>query len=232
MSGIDITIEGAAGAFSGYLATPAGGGGAGVVVIQEIFGVNKVMRDVSDGLAGDGYTALCPDLFWRQEPGIQLTDQSEAEWQRAFQLFQGFDVDEGIADIDATIGHLRGLEGSSGKVGAVGYCLGGLLAYLTAARTSAECAVGYYGVGIEDKLDEASRISGRLMLHVAEEDQFCPKEAQAKVSDGLASNAHVTIHPYAGVDHAFARVGGEHFDQAAASLANGRTREFFQTNLG
>ena len=229
--GSEITIHGGDGEFMGYLATPATGSGAGIVVIQEIFGVNKVMRDIADGLAADGHVALCPDLFWRQEPGIQLTDQSKAEWARAFELFQGFDVPKGVTDIDATIAHLRAVPGS-GKVGAVGYCLGGLLAYLTAARTSVDCAVGYYGVGIEEKLDEAGAIKGQLMLHIAEADQFVPPEAQAKVRQGLASNSHVTVHSYPGADHAFARIGGEHHDQAAADLANGRSRDFFRANLG
>ena len=230
--GSEITIPGGDGEFMGYLATPPAEGGADIVVIQEIFGVNKVMRDIADGLAADGYVALCPDLFWRQEPGIQLTDQSEAEWQRAFELYQGFDVDKGIADIDASIAHLRAMPGASGRIGAVGYCLGGLLAYLTVARTTADCAVGYYGVGIEGMLDEAGGITGQLMLHIAEEDQFVPPEAQAQVREGLAGNSHVAIHSYPGADHAFARIGGEHHDQAAADLANGRSRDFFRANLG
>ncbi len=231
MSGQDITISGPDGSFGGYLATPASGSGPGVVVIQEIFGVNKVMRDIADGLAAQGYTALCPDLFWRIEPGIQLTDQSQEEWQKAFDLFGKFDVDAGVKDIDATISHLRGLEGSSGKVGAVGYCLGGLLAYLTAARTSADASVGFYGVNIQEKLSEAGNISKPLMLHVATKDQFVPPEAQQAVKDGLSGNANVTIHSYEGNDHAFARVGGEHYDKAAADLANQRTADFFKSNL-
>jgi carboxymethylenebutenolidase len=230
--GSEITIQGGDGGFMGYLATPATPGGAGIVVIQEIFGVNKVMRDIADGLAADGYVALCPDLFWRQDPGIQLTDQSEVEWARAFELFQGFDVPKGVNDIDATIAHLRGMSDGSAKVGAVGYCLGGLLAYLVAARTSVDCAVGYYGVGIEGMLDEAGAIKGQLMLHIAEEDQFVPPDAQVQVLEGLANNSHIAIHSYPGADHAFARIGGEHHDQEAADLANGRSRDFFRANLG
>ena len=231
MSGQDISIAGPDGSFSGYLSTPASGSGPGVVVIQEIFGVNKVMRDIADDLSAQGYVALCPDLFWRLEPGIQLTDQSEAEWQKAFDLFGKFDVDAGVTDIDATISHLRGLEACSGKVGAVGYCLGGLLAYLTAARTSADASVGFYGVNIQEKLDESSNISKPLMLHVASKDQFVPPEAQQAVKDGLAANSQVTIHTYEGNDHAFARVGGEHYDKAAADLANQRTSDFFKSHL-
>ena len=232
MSGSDISIKTADGAMGGYLATPASGSGPGVVVIQEIFGVNKVMRDITDELAAQGYTALCPDLFWRIEPGIQITDQTEAEWQQAFGLYQKFDVDAGMGDIQATVDTLRSHEACSGKVGAVGYCLGGLLAYLTATRTDADAAVGFYGVGIEGKLDEASNISKPLMLHIAEEDGFCSKEAQAQIKAGLDGNAHVTIHSYAGMDHAFAREGGEHYDAAAAGQANQRTLDLFKASLG
>jgi carboxymethylenebutenolidase len=228
----DVTIGAAdGGSFSAYLATPAAGKGPAIVVIQEIFGVNKVMRDLVDGFAAAGYTAICPDLFWRIEPGIQLTDKSEAEWKRAFELYQAFDVDKGVADLKATIATARGHQASSGKVGAVGYCLGGKLAYLTAARTAADCSVGYYGVGIEGALDEAKSIAKPLLLHIAEKDQFCPPEAQAKINAGLKGNSHVTLHTYPGVDHAFARVGGDHYDKAAADLANSRTASFFKANL-
>src|SRR5207248_6986898 len=132
MAGTDITINGPEGSYGAYLAKPSAGSGPGIVVIQEIFGVNKVMRDIADSFAARGYFALAPDLFWRLEPGVQLTDKSEAEWKRAFDLMTRFDVDSGVKDIQASISHVRGLDGCTGKVGAVGYCLGGLLAYLTA----------------------------------------------------------------------------------------------------
>ncbi|HEY8698343.1 MAG TPA: dienelactone hydrolase family protein [Rhizomicrobium sp.] len=231
MTGSDITISGPDGQFGGYLASPSAGSGPGIVVIQEIFGVNKVMRDVADSFAARGYFALCPDLFWRLEPGVQLTDKSDAEWQRAFGLMQKFDPDKGIADIQATIRHLRGLAGATGKVGAVGYCLGGLLAYLTAARTDADASVGYYGVNIDSKLDEANTIAKPLMLHIAEKDQYVKPEAQKKIVDALKTNPRVTIHLYPGMDHAFAREGGAHYDKACADLANGRTSTFFKQHL-
>ena len=123
-----------------------------MVVIQEVFGVNAVMREITDGLAAEGFAALCPDLFWRQEPGLQLDDQNEAELSRAFELFGGFDVDAGVRDIATTLDRLRSEDACNGRVGAIGFCLGGLLAYLTGTRTSSDCAVGYYGVGIEQKL--------------------------------------------------------------------------------
>lgn len=231
MSGTNITIPGPDGDFTGYLAKPAGGTGPGIVVIQEIFGVNKVMRSICDTLAAEGYMALCPDLFWRHEPGIELDDAVDADLQRAFSLYGEFNVDTGIDDIAATISTLRKTDGCTGTVGTVGYCLGGFLAYLSATRTDTDGSVGYYGVAIESKLEEASEITKPLMLHIAEEDEFVSKDAQTQVKDGLGSNDHITIHSYPGMAHAFARTGGAHFDAAAAGDANSRTYAFFKSAL-
>lgn len=229
MSGKTITIKGPDGEFSGYLATPASGTGPGVVVIQEIFGVNKVMRDVADDLAAQGFVALCPDLFWRIEPGIDITDQTDAEWARAFELFGLFKSDTGLVDIKATIDTLRPL--TTGKVGAVGYCLGGLMAYLTGCHTDVDASVGFYGVAINTRLDDAKSIKKPLMLHIAGKDEFVNPEAQAEMHKGLADNAHVTLHDYPDCDHAFARVGGKHYDKQAATDANDRTLAFFKKHL-
>lgn len=220
------------GSFTGYLAKPASGRGPGIVVIQEIFGVNQVMRAITDGMAKQGYVALCPDIFWRQEPGIQITDKTDAEWKRAFALFSGFDVEKGIDDLKATLDHLRKIDGCTGKAGTMGFCLGGKLAYLMATRSSADCNVSYYGVGIEGLLGEAGKIAKPLLMHVAELDQFVPPEAQKKIKDGLQGNKHVAIHSYPGVNHAFARIGGQHWNAAAAAQANQRTAEFLKKNLG
>jgi carboxymethylenebutenolidase len=231
MSGKEIIITAAdGGKFMGYLATPASGKGPGVVVIQEIFGVNKVMREITDGFADAGYVALCPDLFWRQEPGIQITDQTEAEWARAFELFNGFDLDKGVQDLNATVETLRKQDGCTGKVGTVGFCLGGRLAYLTATRTKADAAVSYYGVMLTEHVKET--VNAPLMLHIATEDEYAPKDQQAQVHAALRGNAKVTIHDYQGQDHAFARVGGKHYDKASADLARTRTLEFFKKHLG
>ena len=164
MSGQAVRITGPAGDFSAYLARPESGEGPGIVLLQEIFGVNQVMRDRCDALAAQGFTALCPDLFWRIEPGVDITDQSQAEWDKAFSLMKAFNPDTGIEDIAASISWLRSQDGTGGKVGAMGYCLGGLLAYLTAARTDSDATIGYYGVSIQDRLDEASAIKQPLML--------------------------------------------------------------------
>lgn len=227
-----ISISTPDGDFSAYVARPAAAKAPAVVVIQEIFGVNQVMRDITDGLAAQGYLAICPDLFWRIEPDIDITDQSEAEWKRAFELFNAFDVDAGVKDIQATIKTIRADAGCSGKVGAVGFCLGGLLAYLTATRTDADAAVSYYGVGIENRVAEAEKLTRPLLMHIAAEDQFVPKDAQAVILQALKDHPQVEIHVYEGRDHAFARAGGEHYNEADAKLAGGRTLQFFQRTIG
>jgi carboxymethylenebutenolidase len=228
----EVTIRAAdGGSFSGYLAVPKTGTGPGILVIQEIFGVNQGMRDLADGFAAQGYVALCPDLFWRQAPGIQLTDQTEDEWKRAFELYQGFDEGKGVTDLQVTLAYLRQHEACSGKVGSVGYCLGGKLAFLMATRSEADCNVGYYGVGIDKALDEAARITRPLLLHIAEKDEFCPAQAQQAIISVLGKNPKVTIHTYPCVGHAFARIGGQHYDKAAAESANRRTAEFFKQHL-
>ena len=227
----DITIAGADGAFSAYLAMPAGGRGPGIIAIQEIFGVNADMRKHCDDFAAQGYIAISPDLFWRQDPGIQITDQTEAEWQRAFQLYQGFDVDKGVEDLITTLKHLRGIDGFGGKAGTVGFCLGGLLAYLMACKSDADCHVSYYGVGINEKLDLAKGITAPTILHIAEEDEYVDRDAQAKIASGLAGHPKVTIYSYPGVNHAFTRNNGIHYDDAAAKLAHGRTAAAFRAAL-
>tara|TARA_R110002094_G_scaffold56615_9_gene67747 strand:+ start:11761 stop:12459 length:699 start_codon:yes stop_codon:yes gene_type:complete len=231
MSGQDIEIESDDGNFSAYLALPASGSGPGVLVLQEIFGVNASMRAITDWLAGEGFTALCPDLFWRIEPGIQITDKTEAELNRAFELFGLFNQDTGLQDIRTSLSALRALDACSGKAGAIGYCLGGLLAYRTACHTDSDASVGYHGVSIEDRLAEAAGISAPLMLHIAGDDQFVPAAAQARLHEGLGSNPLVTLHDYPGKEHAFARPDGLHYAADSANLANQRTLDFLHRHL-
>ncbi|HEY5071656.1 MAG TPA: dienelactone hydrolase family protein [Caulobacteraceae bacterium] len=228
--GESTTIEVEDGRFNAYVAHPAVQSAPAIVVIQEIFGVNAVMRGIADKLAAEGCLALCPDLFWRIEPGIELSDRTEADMKRAFEFFAAFDVDRGVKDIAATIGHARTFRGASGAVGAVGFCLGGLLAFLAAARTPAQACVAFYGVGIDRHAGEAT--GGKpLMLHIAEKDQFVPPAAQRAMISALGERPGITLHSYPGCDHAFAREGGENYDPAAADLAWKRTMDFFAGNL-
>ena len=224
-----VTIQGSDGSFGAYVADGKTKGGPAIVVIQEIFGVNKVMRDIADSLAEEGYTAIVPDLFWRIEPGIDITDQTDAEWEKAFSYFKAFSVDKGIEDIAATLDWVRA-QGHH-KVGAVGYCLGGLLAYLTGTRTTIDAVVGYYGVGIDNYVAEAGKATKPVLLHVAEEDGFVSKDSQAKMKTGLTAGNY-QLYWYPGRDHAFAREGGKHYHKSDAKLANDRTLEHFRKHLG
>ena len=230
----DITINCSDGQFTAYMAVPTdkiSGGNGGILVIQEIFGVNKDMRAHCDRMASIGYFALCPDLFWRQEPGIQLADQSDTDWAKAFELYKGFDVDKGITDLLISLEHLRHIDGCNGKAGTVGFCLGGFLAYKMAIDSDANCNVSYYGVGIEDHLQQAEKIDMPTILHIAEEDSFVSKEAQLNINKDLAANDHITIYNYPKVDHAFARHDGINFDLAASKMADERTMKCFSKYL-
>jgi carboxymethylenebutenolidase len=221
-------IDGPKGAFGVHIAKPASPNGAALVVIQEIFGVNGVMRELADHYAAQGYLAIVPDLFWRIEPGISITDKTPEDMAKAFDYYGKFDVSGGIEDIQATLDYARS---QCAKVGAVGYCLGGLLAFLTACKTNVDACVSYYGVGIDQSADSASGIKKPLLLHVASEDKFVSKDAQAVIARVVASNPLMRLHVYEGQDHAFARPGGEHYNSAGATLANQRTADFFQANL-
>lgn len=226
-----ITIVTPDGDFSAYLAKPKAAKAPAIVVIQEIFGINADMRKTCDDLAAAGYIAICPDLYWRQEPNVELFDKTEADWQKAFALYKAFDVDAGIRDIAATIAYARKLDGNTGKVGVMGYCLGGLLAYLSAARTDSDASVAYYGVGIDKNVDEAKRINRPLLMHIAVEDEYVSKEAQKVMRDALLDHPKVEMHSYQGMNHAFARNNGIHYDKANADRANSRTMDFFRTAL-
>ena len=225
MTGQYIQVKAAdgSGTFRGYLALPEAGSGPGLVLAQEIFGVNRTMREVADSYAEEGYVVLVPDLFWRQEPGVEL-GYGEADWQRAFALYGGFDEAKGMEDMQSAIDALRGRpEVTGGKVGVLGFCLGGKLAYLAACRTDADAVVGYYGVGIDAALEEADRIRCPLTLHIAELDKFCPPAARERIVQTLEGRPGVSLHVYPGMDHAFARTGGEHFHKPSALMAHERS---------
>lgn len=228
----ELTIQASdQGTFSAYIAYPETTPAPAVIMIQEIFGVNQDMRDKCDEMAAQGYIAICPDLFWRIEPGIQLVDSIEEQLQRAFDLFGLFDVDAGLGDLDATLKAVRNLDECNGKVGCIGYCLGGKLAYMMAARTDVDASVGYYGVAIETMLSEADNIKKPTLLHIAAEDEFVPPDAQQAIIERFANSNLVTTHQYEGADHAFARINGMHYKKEAADLANRRTAEFLETHL-
>lgn len=224
------TLDGA-GSFSAYRADPAQAPRGAIVVIQEVFGVNAGIRRKCDLWASKGYVAIAPDLFWQIEPGIELDPDVPEEMQRGLDLFGQFDQDKGVADIEAAIRVARDLAGAR-KVGVVGYCLGGRLAYMTAARTDADASVGYYAVGVDGLLGEKHGIANPLMLHIAGDDGFVSKDVQAAMHAGLDDHPKVTLHDYLGEDHGFATETGKRRSDAAAQLADGRTEAFFAEHVG
>lgn len=220
------------GSFDAYVAEPAAPPKAAIVVIQEIFGVNEGIRRKCDHWASRGYLALAPDLFWRLEPGVELDPDVESEFKQALDLMGRFDQDRGIADIEATIRAARARLPEGGKVGVVGYCLGGRLAYMTAARTDIDASVGYYAVGIPGLLGEKNAIAKPLMLHIAGADHFVTPDQQAAMHEGLDGHPRITLHDYPGEDHGFAAEMGKRRSEGAARLADSRTEAFFAEHLG
>ena len=217
--------------FKVYVARPADEPKAAIVVIQEIFGVNAGIRRKADKLAEAGYLAVAPDLFWRMERGIELDPDVEPEFQQALDWMGKFDQDKGVRDIEATIKWAR-KESDGKKVGAVGYCLGGRLAYMTAARTDSDATVGYYAVGVDELLNEKDAIANPLMLHIPTEDGFVDKETQKTMHEGLDPHPKVTLHDYEGMDHGFATEFGKRRNEENADIADKRTSEFFAEHLG
>lgn len=229
---IEIRATDSSATFSGYLALPASGKGPGVVIGQEIFGVNANMRAVADFYAEEGYVALVPDLFWRLQPGVDL-GYTEADFAVAIDLFQRLDVDKAVTDIDASLNALRALPEVEGAgLGYVGFCMGGKLAWLTATRTNVACAVGYYGMGIEHLLHESENLKGRLVLHFAENDGYCDASARARISQHLAGNDKAEVYVYPGVDHAFARAGSSHYNKPASLMAHERSIAALKREIG
>ncbi|MEH1919632.1 dienelactone hydrolase family protein [Nostoc sp.] len=220
------------GSFSAYLATPSTQPDAGIVLIQEILGVNTNMRQIADDYAKSGYLVLVPDLYWRLEPGVQLDADDKDQWTKGFELLQAFDVNSGVEDLKASLSFLRQYPSSTGKVGSVGFCLGGKLAYFMATRTDSDANVSYYGVDIDKNLAEATKIQKPLILHLGENDEFVSPTAQASIQQGMKDNPLVTIYRYEGVSHGFNRVGSSAYRQEAAELARDRTLAFLKQHLG
>ena len=226
-----ITVEGQDGAFNAYIARPKTLPAATVVVLQELFGVNADIRKTCDELAEQGFVAVAPDLFWRQEPGVDLSVTSEADWQHGLRLYQAFDRDAGVRDIKDTLNAVAKLPECTGKIAVQGYCLGALMTFLTAVRCQVDAAVAYHGGDTEKYLGEVPNLHAPLLMHLGEEDEFISKAAEAEIKAALGSKANATVYSYPGQRHAFARHNGTHYNAAAAALANGRTSEFLQRQL-
>ena len=226
-----ITIQGREGAFGAYIARPKALPAPAVVVLQELFGVNADIRKTCDELAEQGFVAVAPDLFWRQEPGVDLSVTSEPDWQHGLRLYQAYDRDAGVRDIKDTLDAVAKLPECAGKIGVQGYCLGALMTFLTAVRCRVDAAVAYHGGDTEKYLGEVDKRSAPLLMHLGEEDEFISKPAQAEIKAALARKPNATVYSYPGQRHAFARHNGAHYNAAAAALANGRTSEFLNRQL-
>lgn len=227
---IQVAALDGSGGFAVYCAAPSDRPTAAIIVIQEIFGVNAGIRAKADDWAELGYLALAPDMFWRFAPGYDVDPDVPEQMADAFEVRQKFDPDKGIDDVEAVIRAARALM-AGGKVGIVGFCLGGRIAYLAGTRTDVDASVGYYGAGIDAKLGEAHAIARPMMLHFAGEDHFIPADTRAKIHAALDPNDHVTIHEYPGVDHGFATTSGARRNDAAAEQADALTRDFFAEHL-
>ena len=224
------TLDGKA-AIPAYVAKPAGTPKGAIIVQQEIFGVDPGIVKKAGEWAQRGYLAVAPDTFWRQEPGVELDADDPKEFDRAIELMMNHDFEAGIRDIEAVIHWIR-REAGVQKVGLVGYCMGGKIAYQTAARTDIDASVGYYGVGIDGMLNEKHAISRPLMLHVPTADNFVTPEAQKAMHEGLDDHPRVTLYDYEGLDHGFAAEIGSRHDEEGAALADSRTIAFFEENIG
>ncbi len=226
-----ITINGHDGTFGAYIARPEALPAPAVVVLQELFGVNADVREKCDELAEQGFLAVAPDLFWRQEPGVDLGVRSEADWQHGLRLYQAYDRDAGVRDIKDTIDTVAKMPECTGKIAVLGYCLGALMTFLTAVRYRVDAAVAYHGGDTEKYLGEVDALRAPLLMHLAEEDEFISKPAQAEIKAALAKKPGATVYSYPGQCHAFSRHNGAHYNAAAAALANGRTSEFLNQQL-
>jgi carboxymethylenebutenolidase len=227
-----ITIEGRDGTFGAYIARPTTMPAPAVVVLHEVFGVNADIRKTCDELAEQGFIAVAPDLFWRQEPGVDLGVTSEPDWQHGIRLYMAYDRDKGAYDVKDTTNAVARLPGSTGKVAVLGFCLGGLMSFITAARYGVDAAVAYHGGDTEKYLGEAKGLTAPLLMHLADEDEFISKSAQAKIKSVLSGKPNAKIYSYPNQNHAFARHNGAHYNAAAAALANRRTNEFLHQHLG
>jgi carboxymethylenebutenolidase len=226
-----IAIEGREGAFGAYIARPKVLLAPAVVVLHEVFGVNADIRQTCDELAEQGFIAVAPDLFWRQEPGVDLSVTSEADWRHGLRLYQAYDRDAGARDVKDAANVAAKLPECAGQVAVLGFCLGGLMTFLTAARYGVDAAVAYHGGDTEKYLGEVDGLHAPLLMHLAEEDEFISKPAQAEIKTALAGKPNATVYSYPGQNHAFARHNGAHYNAPAAALANGRTSEFLHQHL-
>lgn len=219
--------------FDGHLALPTAGHGPGLLLIQEIFGVNDYVKDVANRLAGLGYVVLAPDVFWRQEPGFSLDSSAEANIEPAAEVASAWDPELGLSDLEAALTHLTGLSEVTGAVGVIGFCFGGTQAFRLASKLSPACAVSYYGSGVPDLLDDVHEITCPTLFHFGDSDPFIPNDNVAAIRTAAADNHHVVVHVHPGGGHAFDNHLAPHFSQPdIAATAWSQTGAFLFIHLG
>jgi carboxymethylenebutenolidase len=227
-----ITINGRNGSFKAYIAKPKSTPASAVIVLQELFGVNADIRQHCDELCAQGYIAVAPDLYWAQERGVDLSVRSKDDWDHGVRLNTNYDRDAGVKDIEDTIDTVAAMSESNSRVAVLGYCIGGLMTYLTTARFSGvTAAVAFHGGDTEKYLGEASSVTVPMLMHLAGDDEFMPHAAQEAINAAFAGIPNVLIFTYPGQRHAFSRHNGEHYNADAAKLANDRTSDFLDKNL-
>lgn len=213
---------------TGLLALPPAGHGPGLVLWQEIFGVNEHIQAVAAQYALDGFVVLAPDVFWRQAPRVQLGYEG-ADRAQALALMQGYGADDALVDIAASVAALRARPEVAGrKVGSFGYCMGGRLAYLAAATTDIDAAVAFYGGGIQGQLDRAPAVRCPMQFHYAGHDDHIPPEAVARVQAALPQ---AEVHVYPGAVHGFNCWARASYHAPSAALAHGRSLAFLARAL-
>jgi carboxymethylenebutenolidase len=225
-----IEIDSADGKFGAYLAIPHTRKGPGIVLIQEIFGVNEHIRSVAEQYAADGYLVIAPDLFWRSGKRIEL-GYDEAGWKRAVELMNATDVGKAQTDIELAIDALKAQPGLDGGIASIGYCFGGLLSYHTAANGLVDVAIAYYGGGIQNQLDRADEIEVPLLMHFGEQDSHIPLEAVEKIAERFDTNDNVEIVVYPEAEHGFNCSHRDSYNQRAAAEAHGNTLIFLGMEL-
>ncbi len=226
-----ITVPLRDGELGAYLALPDHAPAGAIIAIMEIWGVNDTMRQHAHEFAEAGFVCLVPDLFWRQQPGVELSDRNPADIPKAFDLYYDFDYDLGVRDMEDVMGFLRTHPACNGKVGAVGYCLGGKLCYLMCCRSEIDCAVAYYGTYIEHHIKEAPNLARPFLLHMAMNDKWVQPEVNDLIERRIGPNPLVTIEKYPGAPHAFARHGGIPYSQPEAEKALKLSLQYFRRYL-
>ena len=226
-----VTITSAGGTFEGYFAAPEGKTSPGVVVIQEIFGVNSHIRSVVDRLSDAGYAALAPDVFWRVEPGIQL-GYAPDDVTAGREIRAKIEVDDTVEDVRATFEALGARpECKSQKLGIVGFCYGGLITYLSAVRHQPACASAYYGGGIPNYLGEVNGLTAPIQFHFGDQDSGIPMEHVDQIREATKDNGTAEVFVYEGAGHGFHCDQRGSYDAPSAKVAWERTLALFAQHL-